>query len=210
MLLLILLFLLLLAAPAQAQKACTPTTTTTQACTVTLTWTAPAVDATHGAATSYVIRRADGGAAMAQIGTTTAAVLTSQNTFTDVGAIAHCWEVAGVNAGGTGPATPAVCWTSPAISVKPPNAPSGSTLAAISATELQASWRDNSDNEDQFKLVTISQTPPRTIISYAAAGATNFTIGGLQRNKTYCNKVSAMAGPFESMPDIEQCATTRK
>jgi hypothetical protein len=200
----------LLASPAEAQRTCTRINSTLQTCTATLTWTPGVVDATHDAPTSYIVRRADGTGAKVQVGTVPASTVTLQNVFTDAGNVLHSWDVIAVNSGGQSAPSASVSWTSPAIVSQPPNAPSGSTLAAISPTELQASWRDNSEDETQFKLVTIGFNPPRTLTNFAAANAQNFIVGGLQRNKTYCNTVRAVLGNLESAPDVERCATTRK
>jgi len=201
---------LLITSSAWAQKACTRVSATVQTCTATLTWNASVVDATHDAPTSYIVRRADGTGAKVQVGTVPAGTMTLQNVFSDAGNVDHSWDVIAVNSGGQSAPSTSATWTTPAILSQPPNAPSGSTLAAISSSQLQASWRDNSDNEEKFKVVLNGFNPPRQFVNYALANAQNLTVGGLQRNKTYCAKVSALAGGLESAPDNEQCATTKK
>ena len=121
--LLILIWLMVLAGIASAQKTCSRVTATSQNCLATVSWTASVVDATHDAPANYVIRRGDGGGAMAQIGSVAATSTSFQNTFTDAGGVAHCWEVVATKAGQSSPPSTQVCWTTPAIAGAAPNAP---------------------------------------------------------------------------------------
>lgn len=116
--------ILLMASTAEAQKTCARVSATSQNCTATLDWPASITDATHDAPTSYIIRRADGAGAKTQIGTTTAAVITFQNVFTDAGNINHCWDVLGaIGTVQSATSSPSACWQTPAIAPLPSNPP---------------------------------------------------------------------------------------
>jgi hypothetical protein len=209
--LLAIIFLLASASIAEAQKTCTRVTATSQNCSVTFSWNASVVDANHDAPATYVVRRSDGGGAPAQIGAPLPATsLSLQNVFTDAGNVNHCYDVTAVNSIGSSPPAPAICWTTPAIVGFPPNAPTGNTLAAISKTELQASWSDNSTDETQFKIALTGTAPPTSLTKLLPPNTQSYTIGGLQKNKTFCSTVYAMNGNLQSLPSNQSCATTQK
>jgi len=102
--------------------------------------------------------------------------------------------------------TPCISFLPPPPS--PPAAPSGFTLSALSQTQIQASWSDNSDNETEFQINLQGYSPPRSIARSAPTNATNLVIGGLQKNKTYCGANVAMNGTAQSDPSNQSCATT--
>ncbi|MFN7139548.1 MAG: fibronectin type III domain-containing protein, partial [Limisphaerales bacterium] len=68
----------------------------------------------------------------------------------------------------------------------PPAAPSGLTAAAVSATQVNLNWTDNSNNEDNF-IVARSTTSggPYTDIATLPANTTSFGNSGLSPNTTY-------------------------
>ena len=106
--------------------ACTQVTSTSQNCVTTIGWQPSAVDATHSMPTNYLIRRADGGGAMAKIGSVAAANTSLQNTFTDNGGVDHCYDVtATVTGASSSLPSNQICWTSPPLTpTAPPVAPS--------------------------------------------------------------------------------------
>jgi hypothetical protein len=208
--LLAIIFLLASASIAEAQKTCTRVTATSQNCSVTFSWSASVVDANHDAPATYVVRRADGGGAPAQIGSVPATTLSLQNVFTDAGNVNHCYDVAAVNSVGSSAPTPVTCWTTPTIVGFPPNAPTGNTLAAISKSELQASWSDNSTDETQFKIALTGTAPPTSLTRLLPPNTQSYVIGGLQKNKTFCSRITALIGSLESPPSNQSCATTQK
>lgn len=92
-----------------------------------------------------------------------------------------------------------------------PAAPSGLTLSAISASQIQASWRDNSDTESRFRIETVSFAPPAKRTDYAAADTTSLVLSGLKKNSTYCSTAySEVTGGVSSLGSNESCATTLK
>lgn len=195
---------------AHAQKTCVRNSPTLQTCTVTIGWTASVVDATHDAPTEYLVERSDGAGAKTQIGKVAASITSFQNVFTDAGNVNHCWAVRASNSGGASAPTPDGCWTTPAIGVLPPNPPSGITTAALSRSDIQLSWSDNSDNETKFVAEQRSFKPPRTATISIPAESTQWTARNLRKGSTYCYKLAAVAGEMYSAYTPESCATTRR
>lgn len=195
---------------AQAQKTCVRNSPTSQICTATVSWTASVVDATHDAPTEYIIERADGGGAKAQIGKVAASITSFQNVFTDAGNVNHCWDARASNSAGVSGPSNDGCWTTPTISVLAPNPPSGATTVALSNSEIQLSWSDNSDNETKFVAEQRAFKPAKTSTISIPADTTSWIARSLRKNSTYCYKLAAVAGTVYSAYTPESCATTRK
>jgi len=92
----------------------------------------------------------------------------------------------------------------------PPAAPSGLTTAALSQSSIQASWSDNSDNEDQFRIDLTGFSPPRNFSRVAPANTTSLIIGGLTKNKTYCSTMVSLNIGGVSAPTNQSCTTTMR
>lgn len=104
------------------------------------------------------------------------------------------------------------CITFAAVIPPPPilQAPAGLTLSGISQTQIQASW-DDTANETGYRLVLVGKSPPIEYVNYPAKDETNFTQGGLPRNKTFCGTLYALAdGNIASPASGKSCATTKK
>ena len=148
--LLFVLFFLLLASSANAQT-CTRVSSTAQNCVFNLSWSAPATDATHDAATSYQVQRKDGAGSFATVATVTTLTYT-QTLFNDPGNATYCYQVISANAAGPDGPSNSVCKTTPAIPALIPNPPSNLTVSALSNSQIRLTWRDNSDNELGFQV----------------------------------------------------------
>lgn len=208
-----LLFLLFLFMPAiaEAQKTCTPSSATSQNCIVTLTWQI-IVDATHPMPTSVQVRRGDSGGPMAIIGTVNTPTASLQNTFTDVGNVAHCWDAVGLLAGLSSAPSPQECWTTPAIAPPAPVIPAGPlglTISAISSSSFRITWSDV-EGETGYELegkrsqgsalfAKVATLPP-DVVTYDWTGRTRYT--------PYCVRVKASnpGAPYSAL----SCATTAK
>jgi hypothetical protein len=209
-LLIAVILMLILVGKAEAQKTCARVTSTSQNCLATVSWTASVVDATHDAPANYVIRRGDAGGAPAQIGTVAAPVVSFQNTFTDAGGVAHCWEVLATKAAQSSPPSTQVCWTTPAIAGAAPNAPQGVSVAAINSSVLRISW-DDSDGETGYEIYGKPAQGQKTYDKLIALGpdVTTWDWGGRKRYSTSCVEIMALGNPNSPFsPPI--CGTTSK
>jgi len=84
-----------------------------------------------------------------------------------------------------------VCFSVGGASV-PPAAPSGLSATPQSGTEVQVTWSDNSDDEDQFKVDRReSGTAPWVRVATTGANATSHTDSGLTLGTKYYYKVKA-------------------
>ncbi len=89
-----------------------------------------------------------------------------------------------------------------------PNAPTDLQAMAVSSTQINLSWQDNSNVETGFK---IERRLPNTGFSQIAAVGTNitsFSDTGLKSNTTYCYRVKAYNATGNSGYSNEACATT--
>jgi hypothetical protein len=73
-----------------------------------------------------------------------------------------------------------------------PAAPSGLTATAVSSTQIDLTWTDNSGfNEDGFKIERLQNGNTWAQIGTVGAGVTTFANTGLTPNKTYTYRVRA-------------------
>ncbi len=90
-----------------------------------------------------------------------------------------------------------------------PTAPSNLTATAISASQVNLTWSDNSSNETQFKIERkVGSTGSYAQIAAVAANSTSYSDAGRASNTTYCYRVSAYNANGNSYSN-EACATTQ-
>jgi N-acetylmuramoyl-L-alanine amidase len=78
------------------------------------------------------------------------------------------------------------------VGVTAPSAPSGLTATAVSASQINLSWNDNSGIEDSYKIErALSSGGPWTEIATTAANTTSFADPGLSGGTTYYYRVRA-------------------
>ena len=76
----------------------------------------------------------------------------------------------------------------------PPAAPSNLTVAAVSASQINLSWSDNSSNEDGFIIERSLNGTSFTVIGTVGANVTSYASTGLVKNTRYYYRVSAFNG----------------
>ena len=93
------------------------------------------------------------------------------------------------------------------ISVLPvtvPNAPTNPAAKAISMTQINLTWTDNSNNEDSFKILRKKITDASyTQIATVAANMTSYQNAGLTYNTTYSYIVKAYNSVGDSAGSAE-------
>jgi predicted phage tail protein len=72
-----------------------------------------------------------------------------------------------------------------------PSAPTSLSATAISKTQINLAWTDNSNNEDGFKIERMSNGSPWTQIGMVGPNVTTFSSTGLSANKVYDYRVRA-------------------
>jgi len=90
----------------------------------------------------------------------------------------------------------------------PPSAPSGLTASAVSASQINLAWTDNSNNEDGFKIRRSTDGVNFAEIHTTAANATTYTDTGLSASTTYYYKVKATGAEGGSAYSDVASATT--
>ncbi|MDQ7064155.1 MAG: S8 family serine peptidase [candidate division KSB1 bacterium] len=92
----------------------------------------------------------------------------------------------------------------------PPAAPSNLTATAVSTSQIDLSWTDNSNNEDGFKIER-KDPGSTTFVEIAQVGAnvTNYSDTGLNPNSTYTYRVRAFNADGNSGYSNEASATTQ-
>jgi len=72
-----------------------------------------------------------------------------------------------------------------------PAAPNGLVATAVSTSQINLTWNDNSTNEDGFKIERSTNGSSFTEIGTLGPGVQNFSSTGLASNKTYYYRVRA-------------------
>ncbi|MFN7140683.1 MAG: fibronectin type III domain-containing protein, partial [Limisphaerales bacterium] len=163
------------------------------------TTNAPYVITYNGGSTTVGVNQKVNGAKWNLLGTFTFATGTSgnvriQDNFPDTGQIVMADAIRFVLVG----------------ALTPPNAPSGLSASAISSSQINLSWSDNSNNEDNF-IVSRSTTSggPYTDIATLPANSTSFSNTGLNGGTTYYYVVRAVNSGASSANSAQASATTQ-
>lgn len=123
-------------------------------------------------------------------------------TYTDTTAIGsnlrdniYCYRVQAFNSAGKSPYSNSSCKTIPKLAAVP-NAPSLLQVAALSRTQIQLSWKDNSSNELGFQAERVGNGETK-LLEYAM-NQTSATDSGLQGNTRYQYRLRALGDPGAS------------
>ena len=123
----------------------------------------------------YACRTFDGGHVCPKWGVYGASTTTMTNFIDDL-KVGSTW--ASVQPGGVTPT--------------PPAAPSGLSANAVSSSQINLSWSDNSNNEDQFRIERSTDGGSNwSLLTNTAADATSFQNTGLTASTTYHYRVRA-------------------
>lgn len=92
--------------------------------------------------------------------------------------------------------------------IGPPKAPSDLMATPRGQTQIDLSWRDNSDNEDGFEIFRKIQGQSYRPIKKLGANTKSYSDANLSPGTTYCYQVRAYNAAGSSDPSNEACATT--
>ncbi|MDZ7364066.1 MAG: fibronectin type III domain-containing protein [candidate division KSB1 bacterium] len=168
---------------------------------INLTWTDNATTET-----GFKIERKIGASGMyAQIDSVDANVTTYSNTGL-TGNTEYYYRVRAKNAGGNS----AYSNEANATTLQdPPAAPSGLTATAISNSQIDLAWTDNSDNENGFKIeIKVGASGTYTQLATTSANVVTYSSTGLEAGTEYFYRVLAFNGTGNSAFSNEANATT--
>lgn len=170
---------------------------------VNLTWTDNATDET-----GFRIERSPDGVGFAQIGTT-AANVTSYADATAIAGTAYYYRVAASNAAGNSGYSNTAGITGVA---GPPAAPSKLNATAVSISQINLNWQDNSTNETGFAIERSADGVAFTQIGTAASNVISYLdTAGLTSNTKYYYRVRSNLGTaFSGYSNTAFATTPRK
>lgn len=177
------------------------TATTISSSQINLAWTDNSTDEDN----FIVARSTTSGGPYTDIATLGANITSHSDTGLTAGTT-YFYVVRASNAGGSSAnSAQASATTSQTI----PNAPSGLTATAVSQTQINLSWTDNSSNESNF-IIGRSTTSggPYTDIATLGANVTSFNNTGLAAGTTYFYVVRASNAAGSSANSAQASATT--
>ena len=121
----------------------------------------------------------------------------------------YCYRVRAINAAGSSAYTAVRCATTES-SITSPSAPTGLVATAVSLSEVDLSWADNSDNETGFEVEWSSNGGATfALLTVAPVNSEEYTHVGLTPNTQYCYRVRAINAAGKSGYTAVQCATTQ-
>lgn len=174
---------------------------------INLTWADNSVNES-----SFKIERCTGSGCsnFAQVGTA-GANATSFNDTTVAATTTYVYRVRAANSSGDSDFSNTAQATTPAAPPTPA-APSGLVATAISGTQINLSWTDNSGNEDGFRIERCTGSTCTNFVQIAqvAANVTSFPNTGLAKNTTYRYRVRAFNVAGNSAYSNIASATTPK
>ncbi|HEY4491896.1 MAG TPA: fibronectin type III domain-containing protein, partial [Acidobacteriota bacterium] len=135
----------------------------------------------------FKIERSTDGAGFSQIAT----VAANTTSYSDSGLAAgstYFYRVRAYNSGGNSPYSNTDSAATPG---NLPAAPSNLIASAVSKSQINLSWLDNSNNEQGFRIERSTNGNSFTLIATVGSGVTSFANTGLKANKTYYYRVRA-------------------
>jgi hypothetical protein len=175
------------------------TAATTSSSRITLSWTDNICSEL-----GFKIERSPDGVNFTQIGTVAANVTTYLDTGLTI-STTYYYQVRAFSAQGDSN------YSNVAIGVTggpPPAAPSGLTATAVSSSQIDLSWADNSSDEDSFRIYRSTDNINFFWYLTAGANATTFSDTGKTAATTYYYRVKAHNPGGESPPSNTANATT--
>jgi titin len=139
--------------------------------------------------TGFRLERSTDGTNFVEITTTAPGATSYPNTGLNPG-ITYYYRVRASNANGFSNYSNTASATTPGGG-SVPAAPSGLTNTAVSSSQINLAWTDNSSNEDGFKIERSSDGTSFSQVGTVGVNVRTFSSTGLQRNRRYWHRVRA-------------------
>lgn len=156
--------------------------------------------------TGFRIERSTGDGSFTQIATAGANVTSYSNTRLTAGTT-YSYRVRAYNAVGNSGYSNTATTATPQVA---PSAPSSLSTKAASGTSIQLSWRDNSNNEESFRIERSPDGTTFTEIVTVPANTRKYLSSGLSVNTKYWYRVRASNSAGNSTYSNTSSATTLK
>ena len=170
---------------------------------INLTWT----DNSSSEDGFRIERKTGAGGTYAQIAQVAAGVTSYQNTGLSA-TTTYYYRVRAYNAAGNSAYSNEASATTPAVTA--PSAPSGLSATAVSISQINLAWTDNSNNEDGFRIERKTGAGGTYAeIATVGAGVTTYQNTGLAASTTYYYRVRAYNAAGNSSYSNEANATTQ-
>jgi alpha-tubulin suppressor-like RCC1 family protein/subtilisin family serine protease len=168
--------------------------------TINLSW----MDNSNNESSFKIERKTGSAGSYSQIATVGSGVTTFSNSGLNPGTEYYYRVLANNSVGNSTYSNTAV-----AVTTAPPNAPSGLFANAVSGSQINLTWVDNSTNETNFKIERkIGVTGTYTQIALVAANATSYSSKNLSTGTQYFYRVRATNSGGDSAYSNEANATT--
>ena len=168
---------------------------------INLTWSDSASNET-----GFIIQRSNDNANFVQIATVGADV----TSYSNAGLVANTtyyYRVQATNSAGVSAFSNGASATTQQT---PPAAPSNLVASAISGTQIQLTWTQNSSNESDFSIERSPNASSWSIIGTVGANMTSYTDGGLSAWTTYYYRVRAHNnGGYSAYSNVASARTKR-
>ncbi len=156
--------------------------------------------------TGFEVERMSGSLSFQVVGSTAANLVSFQDTQV-LPQTAYTYRVKARNSDGLSTASNESSATTPATPL-PPAAPTGVQAAAASETEIDVSWTDASDDEQQFSLLRRLGNQVPAVVKVLPAETTTTRDSGLLPGRTYAYRVKAVNAAGSTTSASEAAATT--
>jgi beta-lactamase superfamily II metal-dependent hydrolase/transcriptional regulator CtsR len=156
----------------------------------------------------FRIERRSSGGSFAQIDTVGAGVTTYSSTGL-ASSTTYEYRVRAYNTAGSSAYSNTASATTQSPAPTVPAAPSGLVATAVSTSQINLNWSDNSTNEDGFRIERRASGGSFTQIATVEAGVTAYSSTGLAANSTYEYRVRAFNDAGSSAYSNTASATTQ-
>jgi oligosaccharide reducing-end xylanase len=160
-----------------------------------------------GDETGFKIERKSGTAAFAQIATVGAGVISYANTGLSA-STAYTYRVRANNATGDSSYTNESTATTSSVTGTVPAAPSSVSSSVVSASQINLTWTDNSNNETGFKIERKTGAGTYAQIATVGANISSYNNTALTASTAYSYRVRASNATGDSGYSLETTATT--
>ncbi|CAN5170378.1 hypothetical protein BH23CHL1_BH23CHL1_04640 [soil metagenome] len=156
---------------------------------------------------SFVVERSLDESTWAVLDTLPADTLTMNDSTVSPDSV-YFYRVTAMNTNGNSDPSNVVTATTPPVAASTPVAPDNLVATAVSASQIDLTWTDNSDNEENFVVERSLDESTWTETTTLPSDTQTYSDSGLTSDTTYFYRVIASNGAGSSTPSASASATT--